>query len=240
MRTRSSRLLGPVVDVLLCLLAVDAGLLRDAGRLGWVPMAVEPAGYLHSPGPTVIVALHVVGALVLLAHRRARYVVAVVLAALSVVVPLFSALFATYAVARCGGRLTTVVALAERAERAERESDARAEAALLRERAELAVSHGLCRGVLDMTLGGDRSVEPLFADPASQPAHASGLARRQQFATGDEVVLAPEGAVRAVPLPARDAPPQCRLPATRRWCSRCRASSPSWRPSCRRDPLSRP
>lgn len=127
MGTRSSRLLGPVVDVLLCLLAVDAGLLRDAGRLGWVPMAVEPAGYLLSPGPAVIVALHVVGALVLLAHRRARYVVAVVLAALSVVVPLFSALFATYAVARCGGRLTTVVALAERAERAERESDARAD-----------------------------------------------------------------------------------------------------------------
>ena len=136
-----------MVDVLLCLIAVDAGLLRDAGRLGWVPMAVEPAGYLLSPGPAVIVALHVVGALVLLAHRRGPYVVAVVLAALSVVVPFFSALFATYAVARYGGRLTTVVALAERAERAERESDARAEAARLRERAELAVSHGLCRGV---------------------------------------------------------------------------------------------
>lgn len=192
--TPSRRQLDLVVDVAVCVLALVAGLARDAGRLGWTSGESPEPAYLFSVGPSTIVTCHLVGAVLLLARRRFPFAVAAALAALSLIVPLISAVLVTYAVARFGKRLPAVVTanavvlvalllggdllgqvgstnwqdgepytlmlavvtltalglyfrargqlvavLAERAEQAEREAEASAELARLRERADLAV-----------------------------------------------------------------------------------------------------
>lgn len=98
------------VDAAAGLLALVAGVARDTVRL--TADGPPPHPYLLHPSPTVTVVVHVLGAVVLAVGRRRRPgVTAVALAALSVVVPLVSALLACYAVARYLPRLRVVAAL---------------------------------------------------------------------------------------------------------------------------------
>lgn len=99
-------------DIVLGVLMVILGVVRDSSRLGSGFGSPTERQFLLPVPPWLIFVAHVVGGILLVFRRRYPSTIAISLALLAVIVPVPSAIAMTYSVARYGGRLTVVSALA--------------------------------------------------------------------------------------------------------------------------------